>query len=76
MIRLRHANGDTMDIPKGVFVELVNPRDGEVNMVFYQQDPNTVIQVPPNSDAAKRYAGMFEKFGVKFSEVMVLREPQ
>lgn len=74
MIRLRSANGETMDIPQGVFVELVNPRDEVVNLVFYQQDQNTVIQIPPTSTEAERYAGMFQKFGVKFSKTMVLRD--
>lgn len=75
MIRIRNSNGSVTSVPHGCFVELVNDHDHNVvNLVFFQQDPNTVIQVVPSSKEALRYEGMFASKGVKFSKDMILRE--
>ncbi len=74
MVRIRKTDGTTVEIPQGAFVELVNDQDGTLNLVCYQQDANTVIQVPPNTPDADRYAGLFRRQGVRFNAAMILRE--
>jgi len=76
MIQIRKTNGEVVPVPTGCFVELVNDHDQSVNLAFYQEAPGTVIQVSPETKAAKRYADMFKSLGVKFNDMMILRNKE
>lgn len=66
MIRIRNNDGTTVELPKGRFVEIVSEND-EVALVFYQAQPNMVMQIQPGGIDAQRYENLFKEQGVKFN---------
>lgn len=70
MLRIRFPDGRVQEIPKGVFVELVNPHDKAVGSVWFQRDANCVLRIAPGSQDAVRYSDMF---GVRFSPMEITR---
>lgn len=63
MLRLRKTNGEVIEVPEGVFVELVNPFDKTLGSVWFQVSKNQVNLIRPGSAEAQRYSQMF---GVAF----------
>lgn len=76
MIQIRKKNGEVVPVPEGCFVELINDADQSVNLVCFQQDPHTVVQVTPQTRSAIRYEALFAKFGVVFNKLMILRNAE
>ena len=70
MLRIRNSDGSVQDVPKGTFVELVNPNDGSVGSVWFQQTPHTVLRIIPGTVDAARYTAMFS---VKFHSTEIVR---
>lgn len=70
MLRIRHADGTTQDVPSGTFLELVDPVSGAVGTVWFQQSPNCVLRIVPGTVDAGRYSNMF---GVKFNPIEIVR---
>lgn len=64
MLRIRKADGSTVDVPEGTFVEMFNPHDGALGSVWFQQSKNCILRILPGSVDAYRYADMFN---VKFN---------
>ena len=74
MIRIRKADGSVIEVPRdGHFVELVSDADGSVGSVVYSIQPGVISRIIPGSEDARRYAQMFAKQGVKFSDQMIER---
>jgi hypothetical protein len=69
MLRIRSASGDLIDLEsKPYFVEICDS-EGDIGMVFYQSEPNTVTQIEPKSEEANVYSA---KYNVQFVKVIDL----
>jgi hypothetical protein len=73
MIRIRNKDGSVVPVADGQFVELTS-ETGEVGMVVFQAGP-VIHQVVPGSIDAGRYEYMFNRFGVKFNNMLIQRRP-
>jgi len=69
MLRIRNISGDLVDVEsKPYFIEICDS-NGDVGMVFYQSEPNTVTQIEPKSEEANVYS---DKYNVQFVKVIDL----
>lgn len=60
MIRLRHTDGSTLELPEECrFVEVTDV-DGQVAMVYYQDDAGVVHAISKDDPEARNYSRMFK----------------
>ena len=69
MLRVRDMSGNLLDVnSKPYFVEICDT-EGDIGMVFYQSEPNTITQIEPESEEANVYS---DKYKVQFAKVIDL----
>ena len=69
MLRIRDISGNLVKVDsKPYFVEICDT-EGDIGMVFYQSEPNTVTQIEPESEEANVYS---DRYKVQFVKVVDL----
>lgn len=71
MLRLRHQDGRTSEVPEGVFVEIVDPGTQKLGAALFSPRPGEVLHITPGSRDARRYTTMFP--GAQFADAVIPR---
>ena len=69
MLRLRKSNGETLDIPDGLFVEICSV-DGQVAKVIYKDGNGHIHEIEASDPEATQYTKLFPQ--VEFATVISL----
>lgn len=74
MLRLRKADGQTIEVEKGLFVELCD-LDGNVAQVSFILPDGSIRVIDAKDKDAARYVEAFKGVSIKFCPITALQNP-